>query len=184
MAKISLSPRSRCWLRGMAVVLLTFHAASIAHVLLPQTKLKSHLAPLFETYRKLTGTDQRWDMFVSKPRFHSYEVSVEIPKSEALVESFGPVIPGLQELPDYFRYQTYFTRIDEARFGAYQLPYVESVRQELLAQGQTGKEFFVRTAYQQVHDLGIIRTTGEITQVKEATKQGPYPLIQPVSIAP
>lgn len=166
-------------LRIVAVLWLTFHAASMLHVLLPDSRIKSLIRPVFNHYQALTGTEQHWDMFSSVSNHHAYDIGVEIRQPGGAIERVGPVLPGLTEMPDYFRYHTFFTRIDGDRFAPYRNPYVEDIRGAIIDRGITGNTFEVRKAAVRIKFLESISSSGEIG-FDDTALNGPYPLTEPI----
>ena len=172
------TPASRRWLRGIFVAWLTFHAASMAYVLLPASHARTLLEPIFHRYQAATGTEQHWDMFSSVSNHYRYEVSLEVRSPGGVIERFGPILPGLEKTPDYFRYHTFFTRIDSDRFAGYLGPYAENLKAELIETGVSGTTFELRKSAQRIRFLESIRSTGTIG-FDETAINGPYPLDPP-----
>jgi hypothetical protein len=166
--------------RVAAVLFLTWTALAILWTLVPmESATRRATRGLFERYRVLTGLDQHWDMFVSAPYHHRYEVVIEVrpPGQVATRSTAGPVIPGLVEAPPYFRYHTFFSLLDEKRYAAWLDPYVERVAAELAREHPKwrGGTFRIRKTAWRIQALTTIRDLGEIA-FEQATFHGPYPI--------
>ena len=179
------SNRLRGWLRGLAVVLLTWIAFGLAFTLIPpESILRKKLAPWLDPWRSLSGTEQHWDMFGTVPHHRSYAVTVEVqsPSSRSWqsLPDLGAVLPGLRPMPSYFRYHTFFTRLDDASYGYARDPYLAKLGEAIVSSHPElrGGRFRLRKTAQRIHPLETIRDLGE-PSYEQTTLHGPLDLPDP-----
>ncbi|MCB1086610.1 MAG: hypothetical protein KDM63_06165 [Verrucomicrobiae bacterium] len=164
--------------RAVAVVALSAMAALIWFTMIPvESVTREALRPVFDPLRRMVGLEQHWDMFATAPYHHSYRVVVEVepPGSGGKVLTVGPVLPGLREVPAYFRYHTFFSRLEVPQYGPWLEPYAERVGQALAMRHLEwrGGQFRIRKTAGRIQSLETIRDLGEIAY-DQATLHGPY----------
>lgn len=176
--------------RGVATVFFLFLALAIGYTLVPtESVLRSAGKPLFWSFRMATGLDQHWNMFGTISYHRDYEVTVEIedPVGRAWVgrEEIGPILPGLDPVPDHFRYHTLFTRFDEKRYSAGVDPFVRDLGQAILEAHPDweGRQFRIRKVAGRLNSLDTVRDL-EDPSYPQSTIHGPYRLIPPDSSEP
>lgn len=168
--------------RAVAALFLTWVALSLAFTLVPQESvLRKKLAPVFDRWRSLTGAEQHWDMFATVPHHRGYEVTVEVQPSGGgswrVVPELGPILPGLEPMPAYFRYHTFFTRLDENAYDYSLDPYLARLGEAIVKAHPewTGGKFRLRKAAQRIHQLETIRDLGEASY-EQTILHGPVDL--------
>ncbi len=168
--------------RGIAVLFLTWTALAMAFTMIPvESVLRRKVAPLFERFRSITGLDQHWDMFASVPNHRAYVVTVEVEPASGggwrTLETIGPVLPGLEPLPAYFRYHSFYNRLDQKRYAGGMEPYTRALAGEIVRAhpGLEGGRFRLRKSAQRIQALETIRDLGEVSY-EQSTLNGPYPL--------
>ncbi len=162
-------------LKAAATLLFLGHmlATCVQHI--PKdSSLRPADAP-FVGYQALTGIWQDWDMFITIPYLHSYDVALEVIDgsggsggSGANVErtsgSYGPMLPGLRAYDGDIRSEAFFTRVlDEEAFAGYRDAYARSVCKALLAScGHGGQTLVFRERFDRIRPLADIRAGGGI----------------------
>ena len=166
--------------RVAAVLFLSWTALAMLWTMVPvESATRRATRGIFERYRVWTGLDQHWDMFATAPYHHRYEVTIEVepPGSAGTRVATGPVLPGLREKPAYFRYHTFFSRLDDPAYSAWLAPYADRVAAELARAHPEwrGGTFRIRKTAWRIQPLATIRDLGEIS-FEQATLHGPYPI--------
>jgi hypothetical protein len=127
----------------------------------------SSLRPVAEPlvpYLALSGVWQDWDMFVTIPYLHSYNVTLQVTDPDGPADSVGPVLPGLRAYDGDIRTEGFFTRVlDEKAFAVYLDAYGARLCTELrAARGHGGQTIVVREAFSRIRPLADIRAGGGI----------------------
>ncbi len=168
--------------RGLAALFFTWMAIGLGFTMVPsESILRKKLAPVFDPWRSLTGTEQHWDMFGTVPHHRDYTVSVEgkAPSSSAwrTLPDVGPVLPGLKPVPGHFRFHTFFTRLDDKRYDYARDPYLANLGKVIVAAHPElkGGQFRLRKTAQRIHPLETIRDLGE-PSYEQTTLHGPLDL--------
>jgi hypothetical protein len=166
--------------RAMAVLVLSWTALAMLWTMVPpESATRRATRGLFERYRQLSGLDQHWDMFATAPYHHAYEVTIEVepPGSNGTRVTTGPVLPGLEGFPPYFRYHTFFSRLEEKTYASWLQPYAGRLAAELAREHPDwqGGTFRIRKAAERIQSLETIRDLGEIA-FEQTTLHGPYPI--------
>lgn len=166
--------------RIFAVLFLTWTAAVIAWTIVPRESIVRRQSTwLFQPCRSITGLDQHWDMFGTVPHHHAYRVVVEVepPGTAGARVKTGPILPGLGDVPAYFRYHTFFVRMEDPTYAGWLTPYIERLGAELADSHPEwrGGTFRVRKTAVRIQPLDTIRDLGEVGY-EQSTMHGPFPI--------
>ena len=166
--------------RGLAALAVTGLAGAMLWTLIPvESAIRRETQAWMDPVRRWTGLDQHWDMFITAPFHHRYAVSVEVepPGPAGETAKLGPVLPGFQEKPAYFRYHTFFSRLDDPQYAAWLEPYANRLGAALGTahpEWRSGR-FRIRKSAGRIQTLTTIRDLGEIAY-EQTTLHGPYPI--------
>jgi hypothetical protein len=159
-----LSPQGKWALKVVATVLFLGHmlATSIQHI--PRESALRPAAEPFVAYQALTGIWQDWDMFITIPYLHSYDVALDVGDGEETSTSYGPMLPGLRAYDGDIRSEGFFTRVlEEESFTVYREAYFRSVCAALRASsGKGGQTLVFRETFERIRPLSEIRAGGTI----------------------
>ena len=129
---------------------------------------------LFEPYRKLTGSQQQWDMFSTIPIALDQQVTVDFARGDGGMATAGPILPGLREfdLDSRIRYYPLLHRL-MARDGDYLGSYLAGVEAALAEEtGGDVREFSLRSETDFVRLIKRIDEDGQMT-VRKSEVIGP-----------
>jgi hypothetical protein len=151
-------------LKAATTVLMLGHmfATCVQHI--PRDSSLHSLATPFVSYQALTGIWQDWDMFVTIPYLHAYNVTLEVTDPDGTVVPAGPVLPGLRPYDGDIRSEGLFTRIlDEESFAGYRDAYERSVCEALrVSHGHGGQKLVWTETFSRIRPLADIRAGGGI----------------------
>ncbi len=166
-----ISPRSATVLKVAATLLFLGHmfATCVQHI--PKDSALRPAAEPFVPYLALSGVWQDWDMFVTIPYLHSYDVSLEVTDGDRAVGTFGPTLPGLRPYDGDIRSEGFFTRVlDEPPFAGYRDAYARSVCAALRASsGHGGQSLAFHETFERIRPIADIRSGGGIGKRDEHT---------------
>ncbi len=166
-----ISPRSATALKAAATLLFLGHmfATCVQHV--PKDSSLRPVAEPLVTYLALSGVWQDWDMFVTIPYLHAYDVSLEVVDGDRSVGTFGPTLPGLRPYDGDIRSEGFFTRVlDETPFTGYRDAYARSVCAALRAStGHGGQSLAFHERFERIRPIADIRAGGGIGKPDEHT---------------
>jgi hypothetical protein len=159
-----LSPRSATALKAAATVLFVGHmlATCVQHI--PRDSSLRPLALPFLPYQALTGIWQDWDMFVTIPYLHAYNVTLEVTDADGTQVPAGPLLPGLRPYDGEVRSEGFFTRVlDEEGFATYRDGYERNVCAALRASsGHGGQTLTFHEVFSRIRPIADIRAGGGI----------------------
>jgi hypothetical protein len=173
-----LSTRWATALKAAATLLFLGHmlATCVQHI--PKDSSLRPAAAPFVGYQALTGIWQDWDMFVTIPYLHSYDVTLEVIDTNGSggagggkgadgtkdTGPYGPMLPGLRAYDGDIRGEAFFTRVlDEEAFAGYRDAYARSICNALLASsGHGGQTLVFRERFDRIRPLVDIRAGGGI----------------------
>jgi hypothetical protein len=159
-----LSLQRKSALKVAATVLFLGHmlATSIQHI--PRDSALRPAAEPFVAYQALTGIWQDWDMFITIPYLHSYDVALDVSDEAGTSTSYGPLLPGLRAYDGDIRTEGFFTRVlEEDAFAGYREAYFRSVCAALRASsGKGGQTLVFRETFERIRLLAEIRAGGPI----------------------
>jgi hypothetical protein len=176
-----LSTRWAMSLKAAATLLFLGHmfATCVQHI--PKDSSLRPAAAPFVGYQALTGIWQDWDMFITIPYLHSYDVRLEVidangeddrngasgangANGKRALRSYGPMLPGLRAYDGDIRSEAFFTRVlDEDAFAGYRDAYARGVCKALVASsGHGGQTLVFRERFDRIRPLADIRAGGGI----------------------
>ncbi len=159
-----LPTRSATALKAASTVLFLGHmlATCVQHI--PRDSSLRPAASPFVGYQALTGIWQDWDMFVTIPYLHAYNVSLEVVDADGTTVSAGPVLPGLRPYDGEIRSEGFFTRVlDEEPFAGYRDAYSQNVCSALRASsGRGGQTLVFHEVFSRIRPIAEIREGGGI----------------------
>lgn len=91
---------ARNWRNVLIVVFATCHALKLIMAILPVPNRPDPLPGLAHAYEGLTGSQQNWDMFVTIPTYHRYDVRLVIKGIDGSERYLGPLLPGFKTYPE------------------------------------------------------------------------------------
>lgn len=161
---MQLSPQRTTALKAALTLLFLGHmlATSVQHI--PRDSSLRSVADPFVPYQALTGIWQDWDMFVTIPYLHAYDVALDVTDANGTTEASGPILPGLRPYDGDIRTEGFFTRVlEEQGFAGYRDAYFRSVCAALRASsGQGGQTLLFRETFERIRTLAEIRAGGGI----------------------
>jgi hypothetical protein len=161
---MQLSPQRKMALKAALTLLFLGHmlATSVQHI--PRDSALRPVAEPFGPYLALTGIWQDWDMFITIPYLHSYDVALEVTDANGTSVAYGPILPGLRPYDGDIRPEGFFTRVlEEPAFAGYREPYFRNVCAALRASsGKGGQTLLFRETFERIRSLAEIRAGGGI----------------------
>lgn len=153
-----------------------FHLAAITVANVPKTTaLGSAIHRPFETYVRLAGLWQSWDMFTTIPYFLDLDAQL-VTLIDGREVRFGPMLPGLEPYKKELRIHGLFLRMTDPAGGsrdvasAYFRSACRAVEAHVGAKPtRIGVELFVR----RIRPLTEIRRDGRIADVERRPFEGP-----------
>jgi hypothetical protein len=161
------SQRFHAFGRSVLGLLFTYHALALTlGTLIPyESHLYTVLHPWFSPYLKLTGTEQKWNMFTTVPNYASYEVVLVAQDDRGDRNEYGPVLPGLRasNSADY-RDNKLFSKLATPGYKSVRDAYFETARREIEARAGTKlRALHLRFKVQRLHNLARVRKNGQIS---------------------
>jgi hypothetical protein len=154
-----LSLRHTTALKTATTLLFLGHmlATSVQHI--PRDSALRPAAAPFVAYQALTGIWQDWDMFITIPYLHSYDVGLDVTDAKGTSASYGPMLPGLRAYDGDIRAEGFFTRVlDEEGFAGYRAGYFRSVCAALRASsGEGGQTLVFHETFERIRSLADIQ---------------------------
>jgi hypothetical protein len=137
-------------------------ATCVQHI--PRDSSLRPVAAPFVAYQALTGIWQDWDMFVTIPYLHAYNVTLEVTDADGTAVPAGPVLPGLRPYEGDLRGEGFFSRVlDEESFAGYRDAYERNVCAALRAEsGHGGQTLAFHETFSRIRPLPDIRAGGGI----------------------
>jgi hypothetical protein len=164
-----LSPQRATALKAATTLLLLGHmlATSVQHI--PRDSALRPAATPFVAYQALTGIWQDWDMFITIPYLHSYDVALDVTNAKGTSTSYGPMLPGLRAYDGDIRTEGFFTRVlEEDVFAGYRDAYFRSVCAALRASsGEGGQTLVFRETFERIRPLADIQAGNGIGKQDE-----------------
>jgi hypothetical protein len=155
---------------GATLLLLAHMLATCVQHIPKDSALRPAAAP-FVGYQALTGIWQDWDMFITIPYLHAYDVTLEVTDAKTTSAAYGPMLPGLRAYDGDIRSEAFFTRVlNEEAFTGYRDAYFRSVCKALLeASAHGGQTLVFREKFSRIRPLVDIRAGGGIGKRDEHT---------------
>ena len=169
---ISDTPKQTKLIVTLVIVFGLFHCASLLFAILPAD---FKINQLFEPYRRLTGTEQKWGMFETIPVALDKEIVVEVREATGKVTSLGPILPGLGEFEIQSRIRHYPALVRMMSPGSdYLQGYLENLESAVVEEvGAQAVEFSVRSETDMIRTIKKIEEDGKMT-VRQGDVLGPF----------
>ncbi|MGH7269261.1 MAG: hypothetical protein ACREJ3_02425 [Polyangiaceae bacterium] len=156
-------------LKALACVAFAGHMAATCTQSIPAQSSLRPLAQPFYRYEELTGLWQSWNMFVTVPYFHGYDVNVEVTEPDGAKETAGVMLPGLRSFDHSLRAESFLMCVlGDPSCTRYLPGYVDGVCSALRAKSGHGHQKIVfHESYQRLRFLREIRSDGVIAKPEE-----------------
>jgi hypothetical protein len=158
---------SRRWstaIKWTATVLFAGHMFSTCVQQIPIDSALHPLEKLFVAYQAITGTWQTWDMFVTIPYLHAYDVRLDVTEPDGTTSTAGAELPGLHPYDGDTRPEAFFTRVlDEKSFAGYLAAYERRICAALRDErGHGGQTVVIHETFENIRSVADIRAGGPI----------------------
>jgi hypothetical protein len=156
-------------LKLVAVLAFVFHLIGVAVAgLVPEkSALWRAWLPLFRPYLEATGNMHRWQMFVRRPEFVGFRVSLVGRSRDGRLHRFGPLLPELGEFDGSLRSLKYFDMLRRPKARQARALYLRAAKARI--RQETGLELEKLWLYYQIgmlNDLDQIRKTNKVATVR------------------